>query len=409
MNSAHATVKHLYGAVLVAALGYFVDVFDLWLFANFRVSSLRDLGLTTEEITAQGAFILNSQQAGLLLGGFLWGILGDKYGRSRVLFGSILIYSLGNLANAFATSVTSYAVLRFITGLGLAGEIGAGITLVAELMPKAQRGYGTTIVATVGVSGAIAAAAVGTLLEWRTGFILGGTLGLLLLFLRAYVHESGLFKELASDPEVSRGSLWLLIARRERLLRCISCIGLGVPIWVVFGLYGVFASEIGGALNLGTAVAVPTTLLCASVGMTIGDLLSGLLSQRWQSRKKPITLFMSCSFLSVVALHSGIVRSAEHYYVLMAVAGFFVGFWICALTTAAEQFGTNLRATVTTVIPNVVRATTIPISIAFLSLKGSLGIAPSALAVSTVCFLLAALALASLKESFSRDLNFLEE
>jgi len=397
-------------AVTVAALGYFVDVFDIWLFANFRVPSLKALGLEGEAITREGAFLLNCQQAGFLLGGFVWGILGDKLGRSRVLFGSILLYSLGNLANAFVTDLTTYAIIRFITGFGLAGEIGAGVTLVAELMPREKRGYGVTVVATVGASGAIAASLAGSWLDWETGFLIGGGMGLSLLLLRVFVHESGLFEQLQRvDHRVERGSLRLLFATRERTIRFLACVSLAIPVWVVAGLYGVFAPELGVALGIAEPIVTPKALLWASVGITAGDLISGLLSQRLRSRKKPMAIFMAAAFLCLIALHSGMRHSPATFYGLLGLTGFFTGYWICALTTAAEQFGTNLRATVTTVTPNLVRASIIPITWGFIQLRGTLGTAEAALAVAAIGFALAAAGLLTISESFSRDLDFVEE
>src|SRR5882762_615963 len=111
--------------VIVAALGYFVDIYDLLLFSIVRRPSLSALGVPDEELFGQGEFLLQVQMGGLLLGGLIWGIMGDKRGRLSVLFGSILMYSLANIGNGFVTNVTQYAALRFIAGLGLAGELGA--------------------------------------------------------------------------------------------------------------------------------------------------------------------------------------------------------------------------------------------------------------------------------------------
>jgi MFS family permease len=303
-------------AVIVAALGYFVDVFDIWLFANFRIKSLTDLGLTGDELTTKGALILNCQQAGLLIGGFVWGILGDKYGRMRAMFGSILLYSLANIANGFVDDVTTYAVLRFVAGFGLAGEIGTGVTLVSELMSKEKRGYGVTIVATVGVAGAIGAAYVGKVMEWRSAFILGGVMGLSLLLLRVFVHESGMFHATKERTDIKRGSLTMLFNSRSRMIRFIGCCMLGIPVWVVFGLYGVFAPEIATSLGVAGSVDVPSSLLWASIGITAGDLISGLLSQWLRSRKKPIAWFVGGGVVLLLILHSGAVRTPEEFYLL---------------------------------------------------------------------------------------------
>ena len=411
MHDKQASSSHIiaWSAVFVAALGYFVDVFDLWLFANFRVPSLNELGITGADNTRQGAYLLNCQQVGLLVGGFLWGILGDRAGRAKVMFASILTYSLANLANGFVTTIESYAILRLIAGLGLAGEIGAGVTLVSELLPKEKRGYGVTIVATIGVAGAVGAALVGSYLHWRTGYIVGGVMGLLLLFMRMLVHESGIYQQLEGQTEVRRGSLKLLFGSRERVARFLACITIGIPLWVVFGLYGVFAPELAVALNISEPIKVPTALLYASVGITIGDLVSGLMSQRLKSRKIPIFVFLSAGLVLSLILGSGVVTSASAFYAIIGAMGFFVGYWICLIATTAEQFGTNLRATVTTSVPNLVRATVIPISASFVALKETQSASNAALYIALVAYVLAFWGLWKIRESFARDLNFVEK
>ena len=173
-----------------------VDMYDLFLFSINRVSSLKSLHISGEQLLADGIMLLNLQMAGMLIGGIFWGIMGDKKGRLSVLFGSILIYSIANIGNGFVTTVTQYAVLRFIAGFGLAGELGAGITLVTEILPKERRGYGTTLVATVGIMGALLAYFVSHLFDWRTAYFIGGGLGLILMILRVRVFESGMFMKL---------------------------------------------------------------------------------------------------------------------------------------------------------------------------------------------------------------------
>lgn len=403
-----ASPRTAWFAVLVASLGYFVDVFDIWLFANFRIKSFTELGLTGDALTTEGAFVLNCQQAGLLVGGFIWGILGDKFGRMRAMFGSILIYSLANIANAFVHDITTYAVLRFIAGFGLAGEIGTGITLVSELMSKEKRGYGVTIVATVGVAGAIAAAFVGKVMEWRSAFILGGVMGLSLLFLRVLVHESGMFHEAKDRTDIKRGSLTMLVDSPSRFIRFMSCCMLGIPVWVVFGLYGVFAPEIATALGITGAIDVPSSLLWASIGITAGDFLSGLLSQWMRSRKKPIAFFVLAGVLLLTLLHGGYVKTPDEFYLVYGLLGFSVGFWVCGLATAAEQFGTNIRATVATTVPNLVRAVVIPLTWGFVTLKPEFGVGASVFALAMTGYALCLLGLLLLKETFGRDLNFVE-
>ena len=399
--------KMAWFAVIVAALGYFVDVFDMWLFANFRVTSLKDLGLGADQVTTVGAMLINCQQFGLLLGGFCWGMLGDKRGRASVMFASIILYSLANLANAFVTSVPQYAVLRFITGFGLAGEIGAGITLIAELLPKAQRGYGTTIVTGLGVSGAIAAAYAGSHMEWRHAYLLGGVMGLALLLLRYLVHESGMYSKMKHDDGISRGSLKLLFGSRNRVARYICCVLLGVPIYLCFAIFAAFSPEIATAIGI-SGVQVPEVMLYASIGITIGDVGAGLLSQLLQSRRKPIAMFVFFGFLSSLYVALGYPTSGHAYSLAVGVVGIFSGYWACLITATAEQFGTNLRATVTTTVPNVVRASAIILTSSFIWLKPALGVQTAVLIIALGTYVVTAVALLYLKESFHRDLDFYE-
>jgi len=403
-------------AVLVAALGYFVDLYDLVLFSILRVPSLRGIGLEGEAITNQGAILLNIQLAGMLVGGLAWGVLGDRRGRLTVLFGSILLYSLANLANAFVETVPQYAVLRFIAGFGLAGELGAGITLVAELMPKEKRGIGTTIVATVGLAGAVAAGLVGEFLltrypenGWRMAYALGGGMGLALLVLRIGVLESGLFTGLREREAVARGDLRMLVRPAERLLRFARVILVGMPIWFAGGVLFVFAPEVGTALGLPEAPTGAKTILFAYTGVVVGDLASGLLSQRLRSRKRVLGLFLLLYAGAIVALLSFGGRSLATFYTIMAILGATTGYWVIFVTTASEQFGTNLRATVTTSAPNFVRATAIPVVAIWFALKPFLGTVPATLAVGLGCIAIGFLALWPMRESFSVDLDFVEE
>ncbi len=394
-------------AAAVAALGYFVDVFDMWLFSNLRVASLQSLGLSPEEVTRVGARILNFQQAGLLTGGFLWGILADKQGRVRVMFGSILLYSVTTLLTAFINDVSVYAWLRYFTGIGLAGEIGAGITLVSELLPSDRRGYATTAVATLGVSGALAAGLVSKLLLWRQAYIFGAVLGLALLALRVAVYESGMFAAISGDAQIVRGSLRLLFSSLSRAMRFVSCIFIGVPIYLVFGHFMAFAPEVGAAFGIRN-IAVPDVIMAGSLGLTCGDLLAGIFSQRLRSRKRPIFWLLSLSFLLSLALVSGFVKTATEYIVLNGVIGLCLGYWTCLITTTAEQFGTNLRGTVTTATPNLIRATIIPINLIFVGFKGSVITSHLIVMLTIGCFALAFLGLANIKETYGKDLNFCE-
>lgn len=396
-------------AIAVAALGYFVDVYDLVLFSIVRVESLKSLGLSGDDLMSEGVFLLNMQMIGMLLGGVLWGVWGDKRGRIQVLFGSILLYSLANLANAYVSTVGEYAVLRFIAGFGLAGEIGAGITLVSELMPKESRGYGTTIVATVGVTGAVVAGLIGDFLPWRTAYIIGGVMGLMLLVLRVSVCESGLFDTCKQQVHVARGDLGLLFRSKERIWRFINSIVIGIPIWYVVGILVTFSPEIGAALGVSEPIRAAKSVLYSYIGFTLGDLAAGLISQWLKSRRRTIFIFLICVGISSLWLLSSTGISAETFYLLMVPLGFFGGYWAVFVTTAAEQFGTNLRATVATTAPNFVRGTTVIMTLLFNALKTSFGVLVSA---QIVCILACVVALASLwrmKETFGSDLGFLEE
>ena len=395
-------------AILVAALGYFVDVYDIVLFSIVRVASLKSFDLNEEQILGDGVFLLNCQMIGMLIGGVIWGIFGDKRGRIQVLFGSILLYSFANILNAFVSTVPQYAMLRFLAGLGLAGEIGAGITLVSELMSKEKRGFGTTIVATVGVSGAVVAGLVGDLFPWRTAYVIGGVMGLALLVLRVSVHESGLFQTLKSEDTVARGDLTLLCSSKERVIRYLSCIVIGMPIWCVVGIVMTFSPEIGQGLGIVGKLTVRDSILWCYVGLTLGDLASGLLSQFWQSRKKAVFLFLGMTFVFSMIILNLRGQSTTAFYATCVPLGFFVGYWAVFVTTAAEQFGTNLRATVATTVPNFVRGSTVLMTLLFKSLKDSVGVVESA---GIVCFLtcaFAALALWHMRETYGSDLNFVE-
>ncbi len=398
--------RNLKLAILVAALGYFVDIFDLTLFAMVRISSLTELGLVGDELTTQGVRLLNAQMIGMLVGGILWGWLGDRLGRVQVLFGSILMYSLANLANAYVQDVEVYAWLRFIAGVGLAGEIGAGITLVAELMPKEKRGLATTFVAAVGIAGAVFGATLVQHVDWRTAYIVGGVMGLALLVIRAGVNESGLFKRLAVST-APRGDMRLLLTR-QRFGRYIACILIGVPIWYFVGVIVTFSPEIG--LSLGTTEPLVTAkgIFYTYLGLTFGDIASGILSQWLRSRRKAILIFMlgSLGFTALALnLHNG---SAQAFYMLCLCAGFSLGYWALMLTTATEQFGTNIRSSVTATVPNFVRGSTVILTTAFAYLKPEFGALGAAQIVGLATFAVSVMAVFALRETFSTDLDFVE-
>jgi len=394
--------------VLVAALGYLVDMYDLFLFSIVRVPSLRSLNLPPEKITQDGIMLLNLQMAGLLIGGIVWGILGDKKGRLSVLFGSILIYSLANIGNGFVNSVAAYAVLRFIAGFGLAGELGAGMTMVTEILPARIRGYGATLVATLGVCGALLAYLVSYLFDWRTSYFIGGGLGLLLMMMRVKVFESGIFLKL-KEKGVKRGDILMLFNNKTRLLKYLTSIVIGMPIWFVVGILITFSPEFGKAMNLDQPVDAGKAVLFAFAAQVAGNLVTGTFSQYLQSRKKVILIFILLSFGFVLIYLLIPFRDVTMVYILCACLGFCSGYWTLFITVAAELFGSNLRATVATTVPNFVRGTVIPLTFLFLWMKSYVGTIYGALIVGILTYVIAILALVYLEETFKKDLNYTED
>ena len=408
-HDAHISVRKelLRIPVLVAALGYMVDMYDLFLFSIIRVPSLRSLHLSDDQIMKKGIMLLNLQMAGLLIGGIVWGIMGDKRGRLSVLFGSILIYSLANIGNGFVTSFGAYAVLRFIAGFGLAGELGAGITLVTEILPARIRGYGSTLVATMGVFGAMLAYLISWIFNWRYSFFIGGGLGLLLMTTQIKVFESGVFKKL-KEKNVKRGDIKMLFNNRKRFVKYLTSILIGMPIWFVTGILITFSPEIGKAMGLAQPIDAGKAVLFAFAGQVAGNIISGALSNYLRSRKKVILLFMCISFIVAVSFLLLHIQHTTLFYVFCAFLGFSSGYWTLFITVAAELFGSNLRATVATTVPNFVRGTVIPLTSVFVLLKGSMGTISSALAVCLGSYALAIIALVFLEETFKKDINIIE-
>lgn len=394
--------------VIVASLGYFVDVYDLLLFNIVRVPSLKDLGLSEEEISRIGANIYNWQQAGLLIGGFMWGILGDKLGRRSVLFGSIFTYSLANIACGFANNVELYSFLRFIAGLGLAGELGAGITLIAEILPKELRGYGASVVASVGLAGAIAAFFAVKLTDWRIAYFIGGGMGLILLGLRINVLESVIFNKSIENRGSKSVPWWTIFTSWSRFVRYIRCMGIGLPTYMVIGIYSTFGNEFAKALGITADVQAASCVLYTYIGVVTGDFFSGILSQWLQSRRKAILLMMSMTLAGVVWLLYGGIESTSMLYACYVWLGFSIGYIAMFLTTTAEQFGTNLRATVTTSVANNVRATVLITLPVFQLLKPGWGVLSSGAIVGAVCFGLALLSLWQMEETYGKELDYEE-
>ena len=398
--------------VIVASLGYFVDIYDLVLFSIVRVKSLNGIGITeAAEVTNQGLYLLNMQMGGMLLGGILWGVLGDKRGRLSVLFGSILLYSLANIANGFVQNIDQYGWMRLIAGIGLAGELGAGITLVSETLPKEKRGYGTMIIATVGVSGAMVAYWVGETFGWRNAYFIGGGLGLALLLLRAGVFESGMFEE-TKKSDVKRGNFLSLFTNAARLSKYIRCLLVGVPFWFLAGILITLAPEFGKAFNLQGPVTGGLSIFWCYFGLTLGDFTSGGLSQLFKSRMRTLQVFILASAVAVsyylFGLHGA---STTMFYTACFFVGYAGGFWALFVTVSAEEFGTNIRSTVATTAPNFARGALVLITIVFKFLKGkpSLGLVGAAAIIGAVLLVLAFISASTLPETYGKDLDYVEE
>ena len=406
MQSKQVSVFSL--AVLVAALGYFVDIYDLLLFSIIRVESLKDLNLTPAEISSKGLLIINVQMAGLLIGGILWGILGDKKGRLKVLYASIILYSLGNIANGFVQTVNQYAAIRFITGIGLAGELGAGITLIAELLPKEKRGIGTSLVAGVGLTGAVAAFFFKENFHWRTCYFIGGGLGFCLLLLRVGVLESGMFENI-QHKNVSKGNFFMLFNNGKRLKKYLCSILIGLPTWYVIGILVSFSKEFGEKMGVKGEIDPGKAVMFAYAAISLGDIAVGLLSQALKSRKQALFIFYGLTAIGIVWFFNLSGQSTSSLYAACALLGFGTGFWAIFVTMAAEQFGTNIRATATTTVPNMVRGALILISILFTSLQGSVGYVQSGLITGVTVMVIGIVATLLTEETFHKDLNYVEE
>ncbi|MBI1223925.1 MAG: MFS transporter [Bacteroidetes bacterium] len=400
----------IYTTILVAALGYFVDIYDLLLFSIIRVESLKAIGITdSQALQNMGLSLLNWQMLGMLLGGIAWGIYGDKKGRLSVLFGSIILYSIANICNGFVETILQYKILRFIAGVGLAGELGAGITLVSEIMSKEKRGYGTTVVASIGILGAVAAYFVSQVWDWRTAYFVGGGLGLALLLLRISVFESGMFNSV-KEKMVQRGNFLQLFQNKHRFFKYMQCILVGLPTWFVVGILITFAPEFSKAFGMTDTVSTGgAAIMYCYTGLTLGDLASGVMSQLLKSRKKALLFFHLFSAATIVwYLTSGDI-SQTTFYLKIFLIGFGVGYWAIFVTIAAENFGTNLRATVTTTVPNFARGALVVIAPFFKAMKAEFGQIGGAYAVGATTVLIALLVLYFLPETYGKDLDYLEE
>jgi MFS transporter, putative metabolite:H+ symporter len=422
MKEAHKSPFNI--IVIVAALGYFVDIYDLILFQVIKNPSLEFLGLTGQELTDAGLNLMNWQMIGMLIGGILWGVLGDRKGRLSVLFGSIILYSVANIANAFVTDLTTYAWLRLIAGVGLAGELGAGITLVSETMTQKHRGYGTMIVVSFGVLGAVAANLVAlhgdyfsgvlfsitghSYLGWQVAYIIGGVLGILLLFLRIGVYESHMYAEIETK-KISRGNFFRIFQSKDLTVKYLCCIAIGIPIWYMIGVLIALAKDVSAIKGISNVVT-GNAVMYFYIGTSFGDFMSGYLSQIFRSRIKIIFFYLCVTVVAVpLYLYSSFTDPVMFYWIC-AFLGFAAGYWAVFVTIASEQFGTNIRSTVTTTVPNFVRGSLVLLTLLLNIFRKNmaLDLVTSCIIVGVIAVGIAFFALSKLEETYHKELRYTE-
>jgi putative MFS transporter len=404
-------------AVIVAALGYFVDIYDLLLFTIVREPSLAALGVdltNTKMVIAASTKIINWQMVGLLIGGIIWGVMGDRKGRLSVLFGSIVLYSVANFVTGFVTTTDQYAWARFVAGLGLAGELGAGITLVSELLPKNKRGIGTSLVAGIGLFGAVFAYFTFQFTgeDWRLCYKIGGGLGVVLLLLRISVAESGMFKEVKAQAGIQRGNFLMFFNNGERFKKYVLAILIGLPTWYVIGILVNLSNRFAGAFYGENHIKSGKAIMYAYAAIAIGDIAVGLVSQYFKSRKKALYLFYFFSILSGIFFFSGSIKSDASMYAACAALGFSTGFWAIFVTMGAEQFGTNLRATAATTIPNMVRGALPLVNMLFKDVfqdSWGMTLIKSGIITGIIVMVISLVAAFFTKETFHKDLNYVEK
>lgn len=403
--------KRTYGIfsvpVIVAALGYFVDIYDLLLFGIIRKPSLFSIGLTNEQVLTQGEFIISIQMAGLLIGGIIWGVMGDRKGRLSVLFGSILLYSLANIVNGMVQTVNQYAFLRFVAGIGLAGELGAGVTLVSELLPKEKRGIGTSLIAGVGVTGAAIAFFISKEFDWRICYYIGGAMGLLLLLMRIGVFESGMFTQL-KDTNVSRGNFLMFFNNKKRFFKYLNCILIGLPTWFTVGVLVTFSDKFGTEFGISGVVEPGKAIMITYIGISMGGIIIGFVSHWLKSRKKALYIFLVLTmiFMTIFFLQKG--GNPFSMYVICVGMGIATGLWSIFITMAAEQFGTNLRATAATTVPNMVRGSLPLILLLFKWLREMTDYITGGIITAIIVMLVTWIAAYYSEETYGKDLNYVE-
>lgn len=395
-------------AVLVAALGYFVDIYDLLLFGIVRIQSLSDLGLNEAQVKSEGEFIISIQMIGLLLGGIIWGIMGDKKGRLSVLFGSIILYSIANIINGFVETTNQYALVRFVAGVGLAGELGAGITLVSEVTSKEKRGLSTSFVAGIGLLGAVVAYFISQKFHWRTCYFIGGGLGFCLLILRISVIESGMYNKVKKMSTVARGDFFMFFNNRERFKKYMLSILIGLPTWYVIGVLVTFSNNFALEFNIAGSIQPGKATMYAYVAISIGDVLVGFVSHWLKSRKKALFIFYGLTIIAIALYFLQDGGSAARMYAICAALGFATGFWAIFVTMAAEQFGTNLRATAATTVPNMVRGALPLILLLFNWLQHFTSYVNAGIITGALVMIISIIAAWFSEETFGKDLNYIE-
>jgi putative MFS transporter len=399
-------------AVIVAALGYFVDIYDLLLFTIVKKPSMLAVGATDLTMLADSTKVINWQMVGLLLGGIIWGILGDKKGRLSVLFGSIILYSAANFATGFIHTVNQYATCRFIAGLGLAGELGAGITLVSELLPQKKRGIGTSMVAGIGLFGAVAAYFTYRITDdWRLCYKIGGGLGIVLLILRVKVAESGMFKQVKEQKDIVKGNFFMFFTNAKRFKKYALAILIGLPTWYVIGILVNQSDRFAKAMFGSTTLDSGRSIMFAYAAIAIGDIAVGFVCQYFKSRKKGLLVYYILCIASLILFFSSYNNTDASMYAYCALLGFSTGFWAIFVTMGAEQFGTNLRATAATTIPNMVRGALPLINMMFLDLfQKSWGwaIIKSGIVTGVIVMGVTLIAFYFTEETYHKDLNYIE-
>jgi MFS transporter, putative metabolite:H+ symporter len=409
-------LKRNYGifhlTVIVAALGYFVDIYDLLLFTIVKKESMLQVGSTDASLLADSSRVINWQMIGLLLGGIGWGVLADKKGRLSVLFGSILLYSIANFITAYVHNVDQYALCRFFAGLGLAGELGAGITLVSELLPKEKRGIGTSMVAGIGLIGAVAAYYTYQFTrDWRLCYKIGGGLGILLLILRVSVSESGMFLQ-TKQESAQRGNFFMFFSNRDRFRKYLNAILIGLPCWYVIGILINQSDRFAKTMYGSTTLDSGRSIMLAYIAISIADILSGFICQWLKSRKKALLLYYCLTVVSGILFFSSLNNSDAVMYLFCAMLGFSTGFWAIFVTMAAEQFGTNLRATAATTVPNMVRGALPLMNLLFLNLfqkTWGWGLIPSGISTGVIVLIIGVTAFLYTEETYHKDLNYIEQ